>query len=55
MSRAANLQPSFADLEFLRQGVVLEGELQAISDFLDEHNEMVEAVRDDLRARSQEP
>jgi IS5 family transposase len=43
------LQPSFADLEFLRQGVVVEGELQAISDFLDEHEEMVEAVRGDLR------
>ena len=55
MSRAASLQPSFADLEFLQQGIVLEGELQAISDFLDEHEEMVEAVRDDLRRGLKNP
>jgi transposase, IS5 family len=55
MSRAASLQLSFADLEFLQQGVVLEGELQAISDFLDEHEEMVEAVRDDLRRGLKNP
>jgi transposase, IS5 family len=55
MSRAASLQPSFADLEFLQQGVVLEGELQAISDFLDEHEEMVEAVGGDLRRGLKNP
>jgi IS5 family transposase len=55
MSRAASLQPSFADLEFLQQGVVLEGELQAISDFLDEHEEMVVAVRGDLRRGLKNP
>ena len=44
MSRARDLQLGFADLEFLRQGVVLERELQSIIDFLDEHEEMVEAV-----------
>jgi IS5 family transposase len=49
MSRARDLQLGFADLEFLRQGVVLERELQAITDFLDEHEEMVEAVGADLR------
>ena len=49
------MQPSFADLEFLRQGVVLEGELQAISDFLDEHEEMVEAIRGDLRRGLKNP
>ena len=55
MSRTASLQPSFADLEFLQQGVVLEGDLQAISDFLDEHVEMVEAVRGDLRRGLKNP
>jgi IS5 family transposase len=49
MSRARDLQLGFADLEFLRQGVVLERELQSIIDFLDEHEEMVEAVGADLR------
>src|SRR5215475_10831040 len=49
MSRARDLQLGFADLEFLRQGVVLERELQAITDFLDEHEELVEAVGADLR------
>src|SRR5215468_4141801 len=49
MSRAGDLQLGFADLEFLRQGIVLERELQAITDFIDEHEEMVEAVSADLR------
>jgi Transposase domain (DUF772) len=49
MSRSRDLQLGFADLEFLRQGIVLERELQAITDFLDEHEEMVEAVGADLR------
>ena len=49
MSRARDLQLGFADLEFLRQGIVLERELQAITDFIDEHEEMVEAVSADLR------
>ena len=49
MSRTRDLQLGFADLEFLRQGVVLERELQAITDFLDEAEEMVEAVGADLR------
>ncbi|MBV9530543.1 MAG: transposase [Bradyrhizobium sp.] len=55
MSRAANLQLSFADWEFLRQGVVLERELQAIADFLDEHEEMVEAIRGDLHRGLKNP
>ena len=54
MSRAA-VAPSFADLEFLRQGVVLERELRAISDFIDAHEEIVEAVRDDLRRGLKNP
>ena len=55
MSRAAHLQLGFADWEFLRQGVVLERELQAIADFLDEHEEMVAAVGGDLRRGLKNP
>lgn len=55
MSRASNLQLSFADWEFLRQGVGLERELQAIADFLDKHEEMVEAIREDLRRGLKNP
>jgi transposase, IS5 family len=55
VSRAGNLQFSFADLEFLRQGVVLERELQAITDFIDKHEELVEAIRDDLRCGLKNP
>ncbi len=49
MSRARDLQLGFADWKFLRQGIVLERELQSIIDFLDEHEEMIEAVGVDLR------
>jgi IS5 family transposase len=55
VSRTANSQLSFADWEFLRQGVVLERELQAIADFLDDHEEMIEAIRGDLRRRLKNP
>jgi len=41
-------QISFADLEFLGQGVRLEPVLQAISDFLDKHGHLVDKVRRDL-------
>jgi IS5 family transposase len=46
--RAAKPQISFADWELLQQGISLEPLLQSISDFLDEHEEMIEAVRRDL-------
>ena len=49
MSRAAYLQVSFADFELIQQGLVLEPLLEAISDFLDDHEEMIAAVRGDLR------
>src|ERR1700739_2422681 len=49
MSRTRDLQLGFADLEFLRQGVVLERGREGITDFLDEAEEMVEAVAADLR------
>ena len=41
-------QPSFADLEFAAQGIVLEPLLQAIADFLDDHAELVDLVHQDL-------
>ena len=55
MSRAANSQLSFVDWEFLRQGVVLERELKAIAGFLDDHEEMIEAIRGDLRRGLKNP
>jgi IS5 family transposase len=48
MTRVAMAQKSFADLEFERQGVVLDPILQSISDLLDEHGELVERVHRDL-------
>ena len=55
MSRAANPQVSFADWELMRQGLVLEPLLQAISDFLDDNEEMVETIRRDLRRGLKKP
>src|SRR6516162_6718795 len=55
MSRSANSQFSFADWELLRQGVVLEPSLAAIADFLDEHEEIIEAIRRDLRCGLKRP
>ena len=46
--RAANLQISFADLEFIKQGVHLEPTLKAIAEFLDDHGAIVQRVRRDL-------
>jgi len=46
--RSRNLQISFADLEFQRQGVELDPVLAEIANFIDEHEELVEAVRRDL-------
>jgi len=48
MTRSTRSQISFADLEFLDQGVRLEPMLQAISDFIDGHGHLVEKVRRDL-------
>ena len=48
MSRAAARQISFADFELMRQGLRLEPLLQAISDFLDDQQELIEQVRRDL-------
>jgi IS5 family transposase len=46
---------SFADWELLQQNMVLEPVLQSISDFLDDHVEMVEAVRQDLERGLNKP
>lgn len=48
MSRAPDSQISFADVEFMRQGIFLDPTLRTISDFLDQHEEMIEKVRRDL-------
>ena len=46
--RADSPQISFADVEFLRQGVRLDPLLEKISGFIDKHPELGEAVRGDL-------
>ena len=45
MSRAVNLQRTFDDLALMQQGVVLEPLLQAISDFLDDHEGLITAIQ----------
>src|SRR5881628_1365329 len=49
------LQITFADLEFLQQGIRLEPLLQKISDFLDDHDDLVELVRLDLERGLKKP
>src|SRR5215216_6272509 len=48
MAAAGKRQLSFADLEFLQQGVRLDPLLQSISDFLDGQTDLIELVRADL-------
>jgi IS5 family transposase len=55
MTRAADPQVSFADLEFIRQGVDLEPLLKKISQFLDEQPDMVALVRQDLERGLKQP
>ena len=55
MPRTAKSQISFADWELLQQGIELEPVLQSISDFLDDHEEMIEAVRRDLERGLKNP
>jgi transposase, IS5 family len=55
MSRSTPSQISFADWELLRQGLGMEPVLQGISDFLDDHDELVEAVRQDLERGLKKP
>ena len=53
--RTAPPQRTFADLEFLHQGLHLDPTLQAISDLLDQHGETVELVRQDLQRGLRKP
>jgi len=53
--RATPPQRTFADLEFLYQGVHLHPTLQAISQFLDQQGETIELVRQDLQRGLQKP
>jgi transposase, IS5 family len=46
--RTTDPQLSFADLEFIKQGVRLEPTLKAIADFLDQHGAIIRRVRRDL-------
>jgi transposase, IS5 family len=55
MTRSTISQTSFADLEFLGQGVRLEPVLQAIYDFIDQHGHLVEKVRRDLERGLKNP
>lgn len=53
--RIADAQISFADAEMLAQGVELDPLLQKISDFIDDHKELVELVRVDLEHGLKKP
>jgi hypothetical protein len=53
--RAVKPQVGFADWELLQQGILLEPLLQSISDFLDDHKEMIEVVRRDLEQGLKNP
>ena len=55
MPRTAKPQISFADWELLQQGVLLEPLLQSISDFLDDHEQLIETVRHDLERGLKNP
>jgi IS5 family transposase len=48
-------QRSFADLEFLRQGVQLDPTLKAVAEFLDTHASLVDGVRRDLTRGLKQP
>ena len=55
MTRAIHPQIGFADLAFRSQGVRLDPILQGISDFLEEHAELVQMVRQDLERGLRNP
>lgn len=55
MPRIPHLQSDFADLAFRQQGVELDPILQIVSDFLDDHDELIEQVRRDLERGLKNP
>jgi IS5 family transposase len=55
MTRIADPQINFADIEFLTQGVDLDPILKRISDFLDHQPKIVERVRQDLQRGLKKP
>jgi IS5 family transposase len=55
MTRVLDPQWSFADLEFLNQSVQLDPLLAAISEFIDHHGALIEAVRQDLERGLKNP
>lgn len=55
MTRVAEPQISFADYQLLEQGVFLHPSLRAISDFLDQQQEILEKVRCDLERGLKNP
>jgi IS5 family transposase len=55
MGRTGEPQISFADVEFMQQGIWLDPILQTISDFLNQHTEMIEQVRADLQRGLKKP
>jgi IS5 family transposase len=55
VSRTADRQISFADLELTLQGMQMEPLLQAISDFLDDQEEVIDQVRRDLERGLKNP
>lgn len=55
MTRIADPQPSFADLEFIHQGIQLDPLLQGIAGFLDQHADCVELVGQDLQRGLKNP
>ena len=55
MARTAEPQISFAEVEFMQQGVFLDPVFQTISDFLEQHEAMIERVRSDLQRGLKNP
>ena len=55
MTRIADPQINFADIEFLTQGIDLDPILKRMSDFLDDQPKIVERVRQDLQGGLKKP
>src|SRR5256885_16815417 len=55
MPRATDPQLSFADWEMMQQGIALDPLLVAISDLLEQHQELIEQVRVDLQRGLKRP